>query len=151
MNRLPLLYVVAWLYHVPLLIGVLLAGCAPSTGSTNIISPPTDGIRVCSEVARMRDVLHPGWSGYPYAVVTGQVYSIEGKPLREAVVHLHEPDRSPPQGTLSDSLGAFRIDSVAPGPQVIRIRAIGYRTQDHHMVAVAGATESICAILQFSS
>lgn len=57
------------------------------------------------------------------ATVTGRVHdAASGAPLPAATVEIEDL----PLATLSDSAGRYRLATVPPGPQVLRVRRLGY-------------------------
>jgi len=69
------------------------------------------------------------------ATISGQVIDSLGHRLVNAQVSIG-PRRQP--GTLTDSLGQFRLDAVKPGDALVETGAIGYETRWHRAHLVPG-------------
>lgn len=73
-------------------------------------------IAASEAVAKRRAGKHP-------AHLDGRISDEAGRPLRNAVVQIEKPSRV----EITDSLGAFRIRHLPPGPVVISVRCQQYR------------------------
>lgn len=78
------------------------------------------------------------------ATLTGRVVSaMTGGPLENAQVLLVEEGR----GTTTDERGRFRIGEVAPGPDTVRVRLVGFGDERLPITLRAGATTDVTLLL----
>src|SRR5687767_10216766 len=78
-----------------------------------------------------------GASAQATGVVRGTVTMAGlGRPLPGAQVSIKGTQR----GTLADASGAYVISGVSPGPAVVRVDMLGYKTTEQTVNVVAGAT-----------
>src|SRR5579871_4853371 len=72
------------------------------------------------------------------ATVTGNVQGPDGKPFMGAFVVAHNPQTKMSVSVLSDAQGRYQIPNLPPATYTIAIDAIGYKSEPHANVALAG-------------
>jgi len=92
------------------------------------------------------------WKGV--AALDGQVVDVAGRPLYSASVELRADQGGPsedvrrPLGTMTDTLGRFRLTDLSPGWYLLTVRRIGSLRQQHQIVLVGGTTYTVCVWLR---
>jgi len=79
--------------------------------------------------------------------VTGRVTDATGAVIQHASIRLTPSDVS----AASDSLGAFFLQSVAPGNYTLAVNSIGFNALTKNVTVTAGQTTSVDVVLQVSS
>jgi hypothetical protein len=78
------------------------------------------------------------------ATLFGEVRDSLGARLVNAQVAIGNPRR---QGTLTDSLGRFRLETVPPGDIVVETGAIGYERRWHHVHLMPGQLLQVTLVM----